>query len=186
MEKVSSQNSITSSNIKINKLSDNYFSSINGVLSFYNLKPFSRIPILKNINITGYLKEDGKLAIYIIKDGADSEFYEVKESLQYNYGLGFTLFHNTLFFQGNFMDGFNFNHLSENISTYILNGNMASLSNTKRITSIGKLKRIEDILHLNSSLRISGMTKTFSYNKKRLKPNFLGIDITMQFKRRLA
>ena len=80
------------------------------------------------------------------------------------------------------MDGFDFKDLSENISTYIVNGDMISFDKIKRASSIGKLKRMEDTIYSNSSMIILSENVELDAIQKYSKSN-LGIDISMQFKR---
>lgn len=83
------------------------------------------------------------------------------------------------------MEGFSYANLSQEISTFIVNGNIASLKKVERATSIGKLKLIEDIIHLNSCFSViskhNEMAKTRKYSKLNLE-----IDISIQFKRGAA
>jgi len=83
------------------------------------------------------------------------------------------------------MEGFSYANLSQEISTFIVNGNIASLKKVERATSIGQLKRIEDTIHLNSSFSIISkndeMVKIRKYSKLNLE-----IDISIQFKRGAA
>ena len=161
-----------------------FFPSINGFLSFYKIKPLSKTPILENIKIKGVLKDDGTFSISIKEEEFIQQLDEVTETFKCKYGLRFTLFPGTTFFKGSFMDGFEYNELSENISTYIINGDMVSFNKAKRFSSIGELKKVENTIHLNSSV-IFKCTNDIKL-QKRSKLNFIGIDISMQFKKNAA
>jgi len=170
---------------KINRLPNNFFSSVNGFLSFYLLKSYSRTPILENISVNGALREDGTFMIYFNEKEFINVPYEIKENLRYKYGLGTILFSNSLFFKGSLMDGFDYNYLSENISTFIINGDMVSFKKASRTSSIGKLKKINDVVYLDSNVTIKCKEEEFNKQRKYLKSN-LGIDISMQFKKGAA
>lgn len=192
MKKISSQNSslyqsrIISSRKKVSAKPQNLFSSIDGSLSFYYLKSFSRIPVLENVMVKGILKEDGTFIVYFNGKELINLPPEVRENLTYEYGLGSLLFPDTLFFKGSLMDGFSYSHLSEEISTYIVNGNIVPFNKAQRASSIGKLKKIEGVIHLNSSLIITPQNNEFTKPKKYSKLNLIGIDVSMQFKKGAA
>jgi hypothetical protein len=192
MKKISSQNSslyqsrIISSRKKVSAKPQNLFPSIDGSLSFYYLKSFSRIPVLENVMVKGILKEDGTLIVYFNEKKLINLSPEVRENLKDEYGLGSLLFPDTLFFKGSLMDGFNYSHLSEEISTYIVNGNIVPFNKAQRASSIGKLKKIEGVIHLNSSLIITPQNNEFTKPKKHSKLNLIGIDVSMQFKKGAA
>jgi len=170
---------------KTNKLPNKCFSSVNGFLSFYLLKSYSRTPILENISVNGALKEDGTFMIYFNEKEFINIPYEIKENLKCNYGLGSILFSNTLFFKGSLMDGFDYDHLSEKTSTFIVNGDMVSFKKASRTSSIGKLKRIDDIIYLNSNVTVKCKNEEFRKKRKYLNSN-LGINISMEFKKGAA
>ncbi len=180
------KNRTTPSKINSREIRQDCFSSVNGDLSFYNLKSLSRTPMLENITISGVLREDGTVLIYFNEDEVMDMPVEIKENLNYTYGLGFMLFPDSLFFKGSIMDGFKYDHLSEEISTCIVNGNIIPFSNNQRASSIGKLKRIEDIIHLKSSLTITYRNNKLIKTKMPSKRLCLGIDISMQFKQAIA
>jgi hypothetical protein len=192
MKKISSQNSPLyhsrkiSSRKKMGVRSQDLFPSIDGSLSFYYLKSFSKIPVLENIMVNGVLKEDGILIIYFNEKEFINVPSDIKENLKYEYGLSTVLFPDALFFEGSFMDGFSYDHLSEEISTYIVNGNIVPFNKAQRASSIGKLKKIEGVIHLNSSLIIRPQNNEFTKPKKYSKLNLIGIDISMQFKKGAA
>lgn len=170
---------------KLSAVNQSFFSSINGYLSFYNIKSISRISVLEKIIISGFLNEDGSVIIYFSGLEIIDILSGIKENLIHKSGLNLPLLPNTPFFKGSIMDGFNYNHLSEEISTYIVNGNVVPFSKTQRASSIGKLKRVEDIIHLNSSLRIT-YNNNLSENETHSKRQSLGINISMQFKQAVA
>ena len=176
---------VISSKTKINRLPNDFFSSVNGFLSFYLLKSYSRTPISENISVNGALKEDGTFIIYFNEKEFINIPYEIKANLKCKYGLGSILFSNTLFFKGSLMDGFEYDHLSENTSTFIVNGDMVSFKKASRTSSIGKLKRINDIIYLNSNVTIKCKNEEFSKQQKYLNSK-LGIDIFMEFKKGAA
>ncbi len=192
MKKISSHNSplyqsrIISSREKVSDKPQNLFSSIDGSLSFYYLKSFSRIPVLENVMVKGILKEDGTFIVYFNGKEFINLAPEVRENLKYEYGLGSLLFPDTLFFKGSLMDGFNYGHLSEEISTHIVNGKIVPFNKAQRPSSIGKLKKIEGVIHLNSSLIITPQNNELTKFKKYSKSNLIGIDISMQFKKGAA
>jgi len=170
---------------KINRLPNHFFLSVNGLLSFYLLKSYSRTPILENISVNGALKEDGTFMIYFNEKEFINIPCEIKENLKCKYGFRSILFSNTLFFKGSLMDGFDYDHLSENTSTFIVNGDMMSFKKAGRTSSIGKLKRINDIIYLNSNVTIKCKNEKLSERRKDLRSN-LGIDISMEFKKGAA
>jgi len=192
MKKISSQNAPlyqskkNSSREKGGVRSQNLFSSIDGSLSFYYIKPFSRLLVLENVMVKGILKENGIFIVYFNGKELINLPPEIRENLKYKYGLASLLFSDTLFFKGSLMNGFNYGHLSEEISTYIVNGNIVPFNKAQRTSSIGKLKKIEDVIHLNSSLTISPQNNELIKPKKHSKSNLIGIDISMQFKKGAA
>ena len=192
MKKISSQNAPlyqskkNSSREKWGVRSQNLFSSIDGSLSFYYIKSFSRLLVLENVMVKGILKENGIFIVYFNGKELINLPPEIRENLKYKYGLASLLFSDTLFFNGSLMDGFNYSHLSEEISTYIVNGNIVPFNKAQRTSSIGKLKKIEDVIHLNSSLTISPQNNELIKPKKHSKSNLIGIDISMQFKKGAA
>ncbi len=174
---------ITQANNKVDILTQKSFSSITGVLSFYTLKSFSKTPILENIMAKGVLKEDGNFIIYFNSKEFINVSPNIREDLKYKYRFSFVLFPDTLFFNGSLMDGFNYNHLSEDISTFIVNGDILPFNKANRASSIGKLKKIEDVIHLNSSLSITYINNSLIKHKKESKSSLIGVDISMQFKK---
>lgn len=187
------KNKLSTNNVGILSLNErsksvhkDYFSSVNGFLSFYRQKSMSRIPILENIKAKGALNEDGNFIIYFNSQELINISSEIKEELKNKYGFEFVLYSNTLFFKGNIMDGFKYNHLSEEISTFIVNGNIVPFNRAKRTSSIGILKKIENVIHLNSSLNITYKEDGGTKFKKHLKSNVIGVDISMQFKNDVA
>jgi len=162
----------------------NLFSSVHGVLSFYSLKSFSRILLYENIIVKGVLKEDGAISIYLGGEDENSipQIRQINKNLKCKYGLGFIFFPDIFFFNGSLMDGFEFDSLSENISTFIVNGDMISFNKVRQASSIAKLKRMEDTIYLNSSITILSENVELDNIQKYSKSN-LGIDISMQFKR---
>ena len=187
MEKANYQTKILDVKRRMDTPTQNLFSSVQGVLSLYSLNSFSRMSLYENITVKGVLKEDGAIHIYL--GGEDEDFipqiHQINKTLQCKYGLGLIFFPDVLFFKGSLMDGFEFDNLSENISTFIVNGNMNSFNKVKRASSIGKLNRIEDIIYLNSSMTILSKNVELNTTQKYSKSN-LGIDISMQFKRGIA
>jgi len=173
------------SNEKYTERSQDVFSSVDGLLSFYSKKSFLRTPLLENITIKGFLKEDGEINIYLHEKDLINIPSDIRENFKFKYGLDSILFPGTLFFKGSLMEGFSYANLSQEISTFIVNGNIVSLKKVERATSIGKLKRIEDIIHLNSSFSIMSKNEELVKIKKYSKLN-LEIDISIQFKRGAA
>ena len=173
-------------NERITTESQDYFSSVNGFLSFYKLKSMSRTPIIENISAKGVLNGDGNFIIYFNSKEFINIPQKVRENLKCKYGFGFMLFPETLFFKGSIMDGFDYNHLSENISTYIVNGDVVPFNKAKRTSSIGKITKIEDIIHLDSSVSITYKNDGITELKKHSKSTLIGVDISMQFKKGAA
>ena len=174
-----------SSNKEYKEKPQDVFSSVDGLLSFYSKKSFLRTPLLENITIKGFLKEEGEIIIYLHEKDLINIPSDIRENFKFKYGLDSILFPNTLFFKGSLMEGFSYANLSKEISTFIVNGNIASLKKVERATSIGKLKRIEDIVHLNSSFSIISKNDEMAKIRKYSKLN-LEIDISIQFKRGAA
>jgi len=173
-------------NEKINAVTQDYFSSVNGFLSFYTLKSISRTPIIENILAKGVLKADGNFIIYFNSKEFINMPHDVKENLKCKYGFGFMLFPETLFFKGSIMDGFDYNHLSKNISTYIVNGDVVPFNKAKRTSSIGKITKIEDVIQLDSSISITYKNDGITELEKHSKSTLIGVDISMQFKKGAA
>lgn len=123
----------------------------NGNVSIYAKKNLSSRPIIQDILVSGSLKENGEFAITLNNQKFSFESSAARQGLRCGYGIGFSAFTNSDFFEGSFMDDINFETLNENISTDIVGGNLIALNRAKKVSFIGELKKIDDIIYLNSS-----------------------------------
>ena len=160
-----------------------HYDSIDGSLSFYKLQSISRVPLLKNIKIAGRLQENGRFTITIDKEELTHEIEAMKTSVKCPYGFGFTVFPGTVFFTGSFMDGFSYNDLSENPTTYIVNGKMLSLNLAKQVSFIGQLTKVANRIYLNSTITFACPATETQTFQQRTRPYLIGIAISMSFER---
>ena len=132
-----------------------FYYSGKGQLSIYGKKSFSRQPIILGVPIKSSLNHDGSFSISLIGKDFFFESSTARQNLRYGFGIGFSPFNDLEFFNGSVMDDFNFEDLTQSISTFIVGGDLISLHKTKKVSFISNLKMLDGLIYLNTTFTLS-------------------------------
>lgn len=132
-----------------------FFYSGEGFLSIYDKTSFSRKPLILRLPIKSSLNDDGSFLISLVGKDFCFESTTARQNLRYGFGIGFSTFNEPEFFNGSLMDDFNFEELTESVSTFIVGGDLISLNKVRKASFIGNLKMIDGLIYLNTTFTLS-------------------------------
>jgi hypothetical protein len=135
-------------------IASSVFFSGKGHLSIYGKGSFSRKPMIIGVPIKSSLKEDGSFSMSLVGKDFLFESSEARKELRNKFGIGFSSFTGSDFFNGTVMDELDFEKFNESVSTYIIGGELISLKKVRKTSFIGNFKMVDGFIYMASSFTL--------------------------------